>query len=41
MYNCGVELEGFDPNLQEYIAIFVTTKQNKYLVGGTRRTAGL
>jgi hypothetical protein len=35
MYNSGVELEGFDPHLQEQSAIFVTIKQNKYL-GGKR-----
>jgi len=35
MYNCGVVLAGFDPNVQEHSTIFVTIKQNKYLVGGT------
>jgi len=39
MYSCGVELEGFDPNMQEHSTIFVTIKQNKYLVGGARWTA--
>ena len=36
MCSCGVELEGFEPNVQEHSTIFVTIKQNKYLVGGAR-----